>query len=162
MNEFGLHFATPEQRGYIDSLDFRSNDVKLEWGQDPENPDIGWIKLPKPLATGERITISTPFHVKIPSASFSRLGHAGQAYYITQWFPKPAVYDREGWHAMPYLTQGEFYSEFGSFDVRITLPANYVVGATGELQNEEEALLDSIHGLRRMALSGSTMKDATR
>ncbi|MBL7986422.1 MAG: M1 family metallopeptidase, partial [Flavobacteriales bacterium] len=145
MNEFGLHFATPEQRGYIDSLDFRSNDVKLEWGQDPENPDIGWIKLPKTLATGERITISTPFHVKIPSASFSRLGHAGQAYYITQWYPKPAVCDREGWHAMPYLTQGEFYSEFGSFDVRITLPANYVVGATGELQDKEErSWLDSL------------------
>ncbi len=89
------------------------------------------------LAPGERITITTPFHVKIPSARFSRLGRSGQAYYITQWFPKPAVYDREGWHAMPYLTQGEFYSEFGSFDVRITLPANYVVGATGELQNAQ-------------------------
>ncbi len=39
---------------------------------------------------------------------------------------------------MPYLDQAEFYSEFGSFDVSITLPANYVVGATGNLQNEEE------------------------
>ena len=39
---------------------------------------------------------------------------------------------------MPYLDQGEFYSEYGSFDVSITLPANYVVGATGNLQNEEE------------------------
>lgn len=142
-NNFRLHFATPEQRGFVDSLDFRSSDLKLEWGLDPENPDIGWIKLPSLLAPGERITIRTPFRVMIPSASFSRLGHAGQAYYITQWFPKPAVYDREGWHAMPYLTQGEFYSEFGSFDVSITLPANYVVGATGELQNEDErALLD--------------------
>ena len=39
---------------------------------------------------------------------------------------------------MPYLDQGEFYSEFGSFDVSITVPENYVVGATGELQNEDE------------------------
>ena len=42
---------------------------------------------------------------------------------------------------MPYLDQGEFYSEFGSFEVQITLPSNYVVAATGELQNEEEKKL---------------------
>ncbi|MBK5271805.1 MAG: M1 family metallopeptidase, partial [Bacteroidia bacterium] len=48
------------------------------------------------------------------------------------------VYDSEGWHPMPYLDQGEFYSEFGSFDVTISVPKNYVVAATGELQNEEE------------------------
>ena len=66
------------------------------------------------------------------------MGHIGESYQISQWYPKPAVYDRSGWHQMPYLDQGEFYSEFGSFDVSITLPANYVVGATGILQNEEE------------------------
>jgi hypothetical protein len=49
------------------------------------------------------------------------------------------VYDKCGWHAMPYLTQGDFYSEFGSYDVTITLPANYVVGATGLLQDPGEA-----------------------
>ena len=156
-NNLRLHFATPEQRGFIDSLDFRSNDAKLTWGFHPDHIDIGWIKLPTPLSPGGRITISTSFHVKIPSASFSRLGHTGQAYYITQWFPKPAVFDAQGWHAMPYLTQGEFYSEFGSFDVSITLPADYVVGATGELQTATEvAWLDS------MATSGDAMTQAAR
>src|SRR5690606_38811857 len=48
------------------------------------------------------------------------------------------VYDRDGWHAMPYLNQGEFYSEFGNFEVRIQLPATYRVAATGVLQEAEE------------------------
>ncbi|MDA9774588.1 M1 family metallopeptidase, partial [Saprospiraceae bacterium] len=55
-----------------------------------------------------------------------------------QWFPKPAVFDKDGWHPMPYLTQGEFYSEFGSYDVTLTLPENYVVCATGTLKTDSE------------------------
>lgn len=57
---------------------------------------------------------------------------------MTQWYPKPAVYDNRGWHAMPYLDMGEFYSEFGNFDVTITLPSKYVVGASGVLQTASE------------------------
>lgn len=100
--------------------------------------DICLLQLKKPLLPGNKVIIRTPFYVKLPSASFSRLGHLGQAYAITQWYPKPAVYDNQGWHAMPYLTLGEFYSEYGSFEVNITLPKNYVVGATGDLQTPSE------------------------
>ena len=107
------------------------------WQYDPENPDVALLKLPQPLAPGARITIATPFVLRIP-ASFSRLGHVGTSYQMTQWYPKPAVYDNRGWHAMPYLDQGEFFSEFGAFDVSITLPDNYVVGATGVLQTPSE------------------------
>lgn len=148
-NDFSLHFAKPEDRGWMDSLDFKANGTSLPWGFHAKHADIAWIAPTQPIGPGERITISTPFRVKIPDARFSRLGHTGQAYYITQWFPKPAVFDNKGWHAMPYLNQGEFYSEFGSFDVRITLPANYVVGATGELQSNpaEEAWMDSLAAL---------------
>ena len=84
--------------------------------------------------------ISTPFHIKIPSGEMSRMGHIGQSYQITQWYPKPAVFDRNGWNQMPYLNQGEFYSEFGSFDVKITLPKNYVLGATGDMVDGEGEL----------------------
>ena len=48
------------------------------------------------------------------------------------------MYDRDGWHPMPYLDQGEFYSEFGDFRVELTLPENYVVAATGVLQEASE------------------------
>ncbi|MEO7984853.1 MAG: M1 family metallopeptidase, partial [Bacteroidota bacterium] len=93
--------------------------------------------LPLALPPGQKTTITTPFHVKLPY-NFSRGGHDGQSFQATQWYPKPAVYDKNGWHPMPYLDQGEFYSEFGSFDVTITVPKNYVVAATGELQDPEE------------------------
>lgn len=132
-----FQFARAEERGYIDGLDFKVNGQAARLEYDPQHADIAKLVLPQPLAAGATATISTPFRVKIP-ASFSRFGHVGQSYQITQWYPKPAVLDRRGWHPMPYLDQGEFYSEFGSFDVTITLPTNYVVGATGELQNPDE------------------------
>ena len=131
-------FTNPELRGYIDSLDFRVNNQPVYWDLLPNQPDICLIRLNKPLYPGESLTVSTPFYVKIPMGITSRLGHIGESYQISQWYPKPAVYDKSGWHQMPYLDQGEFYSEFGSFDVRITLPQNYIVAATGELQTRQE------------------------
>ncbi|MBK9177488.1 MAG: M1 family metallopeptidase [Flavobacteriales bacterium] len=139
MGDLSLHFAPEQDRGWIDSLDFSVDGAKAAWGYHARHADIGWVKLPTPVQSGRSVTLSTPFRVRIPDGRFSRLGHSKQAYYITQWYPKPAVYDRSGWHAMPYLTLGEFYSEFGSFDVTITLPENYVVGATGVLQTSEES-----------------------
>ncbi len=132
-----FYFSKESERGYIDSLAFSVNDKAVVLEYDEDHPDIAELILNTPLAPGEQIKIHTPFYVKIPY-SFSRLGHVGNAYQLTQWYPKPAVYDHKGWHQMPYLDQGEFYSEYGSFDVSITLPENYVVGATGDLQNEEE------------------------
>ncbi|TAK39295.1 MAG: M1 family peptidase, partial [Saprospiraceae bacterium] len=132
-----FYFSHEKDRGYYSGLDFTINGQKAAWHPDPENPDIAVATLPQPLKSGGKMTISTPFTEKIP-ASFSRLGHVVTSYQMTQWYPKPAVYDRKGWHAMPYLDMGEFYSEFGSFDVSITLPENYVVGATGVLQTESE------------------------
>lgn len=128
-----------EERGYIEGLNFKVNDVLVDVTMNEKFPDVVKLILNTPLNPKDSIVISTPFEVKIPE-SFSRLGHVDQSYQITQWYPKPAVYDASGWHPIPYLDQGEFYSEYASFDVSITLPKNYVVGATGELQNEEEKL----------------------
>lgn len=132
-----FYFAPEEQLGYFKNIDFVAGGQKVNWRIDKKNPDIAVLQLAQPLAPGGEILIETPFFLKIP-ASFSRLGHVGTSYQMTQWYPKPAVYDRLGWHDMPYLDVGEFYSEFGSFDVTITLPENYVVGATGALQTPSE------------------------
>lgn len=157
------HFSTrffysdEKERGYIDSLDFSANGQSLRWEYHPEWVDVARVFLNEPLAPGASVTLETPFFVKIPHV-FSRLGHTGRHYEITQWYPKPAVYDREGWHPMPYLDQGEFYSEFGSFDVYITLPRDHRVMATGDLVDGDEeynwldslaAEGDSLHSLEK-------------
>lgn len=139
--ETNLYYAKDEDRGYIDQLDFKVNGQPVKWELLKDSIDICKMYLNEPLKSGAKITITTPFHVKIPSGLFSRLGHIGQSYQITQWYPKPAVYDRHGWNYMPYLNQGEFYSEFGSFDVSITVPKNYVLGATGDMIDGEQEQL---------------------
>ena len=138
--EVEFHFADSIDRGFIDSLDFKVDGEFVISAPDIDHIDILALVLKSPLAPGEKINITTPFRVKIPLGIYSRLGHIGESYQITQWFPKPAVYDKDGWHPMPYLSQGEFYSEFGSYDVTITLPKNYVVGATGDIVNGEEEI----------------------
>jgi len=140
-----FHFADEDEVGFIDSLDFKINGERVNWNFHPEWIDVIKISLKESIKPGETIIIETPFFVKLPEV-FSRLGHTGKHYEITQWFPKPAVYDKDGWHPMPYLDQGEFYSEFGTFDVKITLPENYRIMATGDLIDGEAeyAWLDSL------------------
>ena len=150
-------YTKEKDRGYIDSLDFSVDGVRAEWDYHSEWIDVAKVFLPKPLFPGKTITIETPFFVKLPKV-VSRLGHTGKHFEITQWYPKPAVYDKNGWHPMPYLNMGEFYSEFGTFDVKITLPENYRIMATGDMVSAEKELawLDSL------AVIGDSLKDLTK
>ncbi len=132
-----FYFSPENKKGYINRLSFKVGNLNAITEDHPQHQDIVKLLLPQPLPPGKMIKIETPFHIKLPY-NFSRGGHVEQSYQLTQWYPKPAVYDKDGWHEMPYLDQGEFYSEFGKFDVEITVPDNYVVAATGNLQNEEE------------------------
>jgi hypothetical protein len=132
-----FYFSDEAKRGYINRLDFKVNDKTASLKDDSLYIDIAKLILPSPLLPGQTIKISTPFHEKIPF-NFSRGGYVDHTYQITQWYPKPAVFDYKGWHPIPYLDQGEFYSEFGNFHVQITVPENYLVAATGELQNADE------------------------
>ncbi len=132
-----FYFSNNDNRGYINRLDFKVNGSTAKTEDHPLYMDIIKLILPKAIAPGTITKIETPFHVKLPYC-FSRGGHINQAYHITQWFPKPAVYDRKGWHPIPYLNKGEFYSEFGNYEVQITLPKNYIVAATGDLQDDDE------------------------
>lgn len=132
------------EKGYgaIEGLAFTVNNEQTHT-QPHENPqyiDVIKVVLPKPLLSGDSITINTPFKVTLPPY-FSRSGHAGTEFMACQWYPKPAVFDQAGWHEFPYLDRGEFYSEYGDYDVSLTIPSSYVVGATGTLVTPEESQL---------------------
>lgn len=138
--------ASEKDRGFIDSLSFTIDNQTLVFEYHPEHIDIAKILLKEPLLPGKSLSVETPFRVKIPSSKFSRLGHIGSQYQLCQWYPKPAVYDKYGWHPMPYLNSGEFYSEFGKFEVAITVPSNYVIASSGvpDANQEEDNFVELV------------------
>ena len=129
-----------DKGGYITDLAFSVDGfaAKTESHVNPQYIDVIKLILPKPINPGDSALISTPFKVQLPSY-FSRSGFADNEFMICQWYPKPAVFDKDGWHEMPYLDMGEFYSEYASYKINITLPSTYVVSATGVLQTGDEA-----------------------
>ncbi len=129
-----FYFSDEEKRGYINRLNFTVNGTSASLEDHPLYLDVVKLLLPSPLYPHDSIHIETPFQEKLPFL-WSRGGYDGDFFSITQWYPKPAVYDSKGWHPMPYLDQGEFYSEFGNYRVFITVPESYEVAATGNQLN---------------------------
>lgn len=123
--------------GYIDQLAFTVNGKAATTEPHATHTDIIKVLLHKPLAPGDSVTIATPFRVVLPSY-FSRSGYADGEFMACQWYPKPAVYDMDGWHEMPYLDMGEFYSEYATYNVSLTVPSEYIVAATGNLLTKTE------------------------
>ncbi len=129
-----FYFSPKEDKGYIDSLFFTVDGRECLYSEYLQNPDVIYLDLPQKLLPGDSIVIQTPFRVKIPK-KFSRMGRVDKTYSISQWYPKPAVYDKNGWHPIPYADIGEFYGEFAEYDVSITLPADYIVASCGVIQD---------------------------
>jgi hypothetical protein len=105
---------------------------------------IGWIPLSRPLPPGDSVELGFLWGFRVPPASAPRMGQDGEVFFIAQWYPVMAVYDdANGWQTDPYLGNGEFYYEYGDYDVTLTLPSGWLVTATGELRNPREVLTDS-------------------
>ena len=102
------------------------------------------VDLAEPLAPGGQLTLEIAWSFPIPPYGAARMGYDGSLYEIAQWYPRMAVYDDvSGWNNEPYIGAGEFYLEYGSFDVALTLPSTFIVVATGVLQNPEDVLTAS-------------------
>lgn len=97
------------------------------------------VQLASPIKPGQSTTFDMEYEAQIPLLT-RRSGHdnkEGIRYSMGQWFPKLCEYDRYGWHADPYVGK-EFYGVWGDFDVSITIDAEYVVAATGQLRNAQD------------------------
>jgi len=106
------------------------------------------INLPTPLAPGETFNFRIKWNYLINNSvedggrsGFEAFPDGNNNYTIAQFFPRLAVYDNvEGWQNMQFWGRSEWALEFGDYDVRLTVPADHIVDATGELQNEKEVL----------------------
>lgn len=104
------------------------------------------IFLDQPLAAkGGEVEVKMNFKFKVPEEGMDRMGRyepkGGTVYSIAQWYPRVAVFDDVvGWNTEPYLGAGEFYCEYGDFDVKITAAADQTVICSGILQNPKEVL----------------------
>lgn len=94
------------------------------------------VTLPKPLLPGKKTKLTLDFEGQVP-VQIRRSGRnnsEGVELSMTQWYPKIAEFDFEGWHADPYIAR-EFHGVWGDYDVKITIDKNYILGGTGYLQN---------------------------
>lgn len=100
-------------------------------------------------AEGGKITVSMDYEYPIPLNGSDRTGRLetenGWIYTIAQWYPRMAVYDdMTGWNTRPYMGAGEFYADHGSFEMKITVPYDHILVASGELINPEEVLTEEL------------------
>jgi hypothetical protein len=131
---------------------YKIDDISLSHNGNSYQPDMQTVdtntklELNKPLqAEGGQVSITFDYSFKIPDNGSDRMGKVktknGWIYELAQWYPRMATFDDvKGWNVMPYLGAGEFYLEYGSFDYSITAPSDYVVVASGALQNPGEVL----------------------
>ena len=127
---------SPSEIGYIKPTLFTQNGVAADY---TIKGTVMQVLLNKPILPGESTVFNMNWDAQVP-LQIRRSGRdssEGVALTMTQWYPKIAEYDFEGWHADPYIAR-EFYSVWGDYDVTITIDADYTIGGTGYLQNPAE------------------------
>ncbi|MCX6551300.1 MAG: M1 family metallopeptidase [Acidobacteria bacterium] len=112
---------------------------------DGNNDDqtVASVVLPEPVPPGGSITLDIVFTAQLPQV-FARTGYKDDFFLVGQWFPKIGVYEpagmrgqtQGGWNCHQFHANSEFYADYGSFRVEITIPSNYVMGATGVRTNQ--------------------------
>ncbi|MEX0928481.1 MAG: M1 family metallopeptidase [Balneolales bacterium] len=130
------------------------SNVRIRHGGDTYEPEYVitdtrmQLQLDEELeAKGGEITVSMDYEYRVPLNGSDRTGRLetenGWIYTIAQWYPRMAVYDDvNGWNTRPYMGAGEFYADHGTFEMKLTVPHDHILVASGELLNPEEVLTD--------------------
>ncbi len=127
---------TESEIGFLHALSLKQDGVAVTFN---EEGTVLVVDLAKPIAPGSKTTFDMEFKGQVP-VQIRRSGRNnkdGVALSMSQWYPKLAEYDFEGWHADPYIAR-EFHGVWGDFDVKLTIDKTYIVGGTGYLQNPQE------------------------
>jgi hypothetical protein len=96
----------------------------------PDDKTVFEVQLPHPIAPGQDVTFKIAFRCKFPEV-VARTGYKRTFLLAGQWFPKVGVWWHGAWNCHQFHALTEFFADFGTYDVRITLPKDYVIGATG-------------------------------
>ena len=120
------------------------------------------VQLPQSIAAKGSATIDVEWNFRVPLVPGGRglrMGRmADSVYQVSQWYPRVAVYDDyKGWDTEPYLGAAEFYNNFGHFDVTYDVPAGWLVGSTGVLQNPEQVLTPDARARLAHALESDSL-----
>jgi hypothetical protein len=100
------------------------------------------LALARPLLPNDSVTMSIDWALTIPPDGAPRGGTDGEVYFVSYWYPHIAVYDdvNRRWQTDPYMGNAEFYMGYGDYDVSVSVPPGWLIGATGTLRNPEEVL----------------------
>ncbi|SDD74118.1 Peptidase family M1 [Pricia antarctica] len=125
-----------DEMGYLHPSFLLQDGQKVDF---VEESTVLTVHLAKPLPPGGKTTFEMGFRGQVPLQirRSGRNSEEGVALSMSQWYPKLAEYDFEGWHADPYIAR-EFHGVWGDFDVKLTIDKEYVVGGSGYLQNPQE------------------------
>ncbi|MGY5352316.1 M1 family metallopeptidase [Wenyingzhuangia sp. IMCC45533] len=136
INKSKIALLKPEEQGYIKILSLTQKGKPLKYHIEGT---ILEVELNTPIKAGRKTCLEMSFEGQVPLQvrRSGRNNKEGVALSMTQWYPKLAAYDDEGWHANPYLG-AEFYADWGDYEVDITIDKNYVIGGSGYLQNPRE------------------------